>query len=186
MDITYTVEFFTYWHCGSGLSAGADVDALVVKDGDGLPFIPGKTLKGLLREAAEDLLRVEGGRTYDIDRIFGEAYKTDWSSKEKPAVGEAFFANATFPEEDKAKIIENGLQKYLFTSLSNTAIDENGCAKAHSLRKTEVALPCTLEGTIMNVPDESAEFIGRCFGLIKRLGAGRNRGLGRCKFTPIK
>ncbi len=182
MDITYTVEFFTYWHCGSGLSAGADVDALVVKDNDKLPFIPGKTLKGLIREAAEDL----GNRSIDLSRIFGGTGTYGVNESDYPATGEAFFANATFPEEEKAEIIEKGLQKYLYTSLSNTAIDENGCAKAHSLRKTEVALPCTLEGRILNVPDESAEFICRCFGLIKRLGAGRNRGLGRCKFTPIK
>ena len=49
MDITYTIEFFSYWHCGSGLSAGADVDSLVIKDAIGMPFVPGKTIKGLIR-----------------------------------------------------------------------------------------------------------------------------------------
>lgn len=42
MDIKYSIQFHTDWHCGSGLAAGADVDALVVKDKDGLPFVPGK------------------------------------------------------------------------------------------------------------------------------------------------
>ena len=56
MDIKYKVIFFTDWHCGSGLAAGADVDALVIKDSDGLPYIPGKTMKGLLREAAEEIV----------------------------------------------------------------------------------------------------------------------------------
>ena len=49
--IKYEIEFFSNWHCGSGLAAGADVDALVIKDQEGLPYIPGRTLKGLLREA---------------------------------------------------------------------------------------------------------------------------------------
>ena len=31
MDIIYKIEFFSDWHCGSGLSSGADVDLLVVK-----------------------------------------------------------------------------------------------------------------------------------------------------------
>ena len=51
MTLYYNLTFFTDWHCGSGLAAGADVDTLVVKDKNGLPFVPGKTLKGLIREA---------------------------------------------------------------------------------------------------------------------------------------
>ena len=49
MRIDYSIEFFSYWHCGSGLAAGADVDELAIKDGDGLPYVPGRTVKGLLR-----------------------------------------------------------------------------------------------------------------------------------------
>ena len=62
MDITYTIELFSYWHCGSGLSAGADVDSLVIKDAKGMPFVPGKTIKGLIREAAETLICLAPGR----------------------------------------------------------------------------------------------------------------------------
>ena len=53
--IKYEIEFFSNWHCGSGLAAGADVDALVIKDNNGLPYVPGRTLKGLLRDAATNL-----------------------------------------------------------------------------------------------------------------------------------
>ena len=52
-DIKYKITFLTDWHCGSGLAAGADVDALVVKDKERLPYVPGKTMKGLVREAVE-------------------------------------------------------------------------------------------------------------------------------------
>lgn len=55
MDLHYQIQFHTDWHCGSGLAAGADLDALVVKDKEDLPFIPGKTIKGLVREAVEDM-----------------------------------------------------------------------------------------------------------------------------------
>ncbi len=47
-DLTIKIEFFSPWHCGSGPSAGADADSLVIKDINGLPFIPGKTIKGLI------------------------------------------------------------------------------------------------------------------------------------------
>lgn len=63
MDITYKIEFFSEWHCGSGLSAGADTDALVIKDSEGFPYIPGKTLKGLFREAIEELIELKDTST---------------------------------------------------------------------------------------------------------------------------
>ena len=50
-DIKYKITFFSNWHCGSGLAAGADTDELVIKDRNGLPYVPGRTIKGLLREA---------------------------------------------------------------------------------------------------------------------------------------
>ena len=59
-DLTIKIEFFSPWHCGSGLSAGADADSLVIKDINGLPFIPGKTIKGLIREAVEDYAALRG------------------------------------------------------------------------------------------------------------------------------
>jgi len=70
MNIHYKIEFFTDWHCGSGLSSGADLDLLVIKDKDKLPFIPGKTIKGLVREAVEE---IHGFQPSDIDlkKVFG-------------------------------------------------------------------------------------------------------------------
>ena len=59
-DLNIKIEFFSPWHCGSGLSAGADADSLVIKDINGLPFIPGKTIKGLIREAVEDYAALRG------------------------------------------------------------------------------------------------------------------------------
>ena len=56
--IDYTIEFFSLWHCGSGLAAGADVDERVIRDKDGLPYVPGRTVKGLLRDAADTLHRM--------------------------------------------------------------------------------------------------------------------------------
>ena len=37
----YSIEFFTYWQCSSGLSSGAEFDSLVIKDKDGMPYVPG-------------------------------------------------------------------------------------------------------------------------------------------------
>lgn len=187
MKITYTVEFFSYWHCGSGLAAGADVDALVIKDKNKLPYIPGKTIKGLIREAVEDIFTFSkmnldsnsiNNKLNSINDAFG--YFDDKLDKEK---GCMFFSNATLPE-DIAKVIRGKKQQeYLYKSVSSTSIDDKGIAKEHSLRRIEVAVPCTLEGYIMNVPDDLSNDIESALSYIKRLGVNRNRGLGRCCFT---
>lgn len=179
-DIAYTLTFHSYWHCGSGLAAGADVDLLVVKDTDGLPYVPGKTLKGLLREAAESLQQFcpEKYGQADLDACLG---KLNTESVE-PKKGTCFFSNAILSKEEREALASSvDLKNFLYDSLSATAIDpETGTAREHSLRKMQVTVPCQLEGCILNVPDDCTALIADSMKLIKRLGVGRNRGLGRC------
>ena len=78
----YEITFYTNWHCGSGLSSGADCDSLVVKDKNGLPFVPGKTIKGLLREAATEVVKfkqINNGNDKLI-KIFGDRKSTRLNS----------------------------------------------------------------------------------------------------------
>ena len=69
----YEIRFLSQWHCGSGLAAGADVDSLVVKDKNNLPYVPGKTIKGLVREAAEDILQFRGTDKAKLADLFGNS-----------------------------------------------------------------------------------------------------------------
>src|SRR5882724_73662 len=41
------------WHIGAGAGRPGDVDRLVRRDEDELPFVPGKTLTGIWRDACE-------------------------------------------------------------------------------------------------------------------------------------
>ena len=147
-DIHYKIQFFSYWHCGSGLAAGADVDALVVRDKCNLPFVPGKTMKGLVREAIENISAFKKRDNKDlINKTFGYFKDKDNSSK-----GSVFFTNAELEQNESKAIVGNDLQKYLYSTLSSTAIQDDGIAKDHTLRKMEVVVPCTLYGSIKNVP----------------------------------
>ncbi|MDE5997220.1 MAG: CRISPR-associated protein [Muribaculaceae bacterium] len=198
MNIKYKVEFFTDWHCGSGLAAGADVDALVVKDPQGVPYIPGKTVKGLIREAAEDIIRFRSGKDKELDSVrhrfaieaFGYFDGKSETEGERPEMtrGTAYFTNALLPEHEQASIVDGSLQPYLFRTISSTAIDNNGIAVDHSLRRMEVTVPCTLEGEILNLPDDEdfRKIITDAMRYVKRLGQNRNRGLGRCAFTVVE
>lgn len=179
MNIKYKIEFHTDWHCGSGLAAGADVDALVVKDEKGMPFIPGKTIKGLIREAIEE---IRGLQKEQNEENFVKAFGF-FDNKEQKKKGCMFFSNVTLEPNEYEAIVSNDAARFMYRDIASTAIDDNGIAKEHSLRKTEVVVPCTLHGEILNVPEEMADEIVRSFGFIKRLGQNRNRGLGRCTIT---
>ena len=187
MDIRYKIQFHAYWHCGSGLAAGPDVDLLVVKDKDGLPFVPGKTIKGLVRDAAQIL----GYNDPSFDQLFGTlAHRS-----------ETFFTDATMLEDEKIFVLSEDdrvlseddrvLSKsdrvnYLYESLSATQIDDDGLAKNNSLRKVQVVVPCMLEGMIIDVPESMQEAVENCLKYIKRLGSWRTRGLGRCTISIVK
>lgn len=185
MDIKYEIQLHTYWHCGSGLAAGADVDALAIKDKYGLPFIPGKTIKGLVREAVDEILTLKSDKidvSIDYVKTFGY-FDKDAKNMEK---SEAFFSNACLRKKESDAIKTNGLARFMFDSISQTAIGEKGVARKHSLRRIEIVRPCILEGEILNVPEGMVADVKNGMKYTKYLGLGRNRGLGRCTFTVKK
>lgn len=187
--LQYKIDFFSSWHCGSGLSAGADVDALVVRDRDGLPYVPGKTVKGLVREAVEDFLAFRKEDTRIVADLFGNAEDRNnlpQDEEGKMKQGILFFSNAEFQSEQKQIILDEQLKPFLFDSVAATRIAEDGIAMPHSLRRIQVVLPCTLYGQILDVPEESKILLQQAVKLIKRMGLARNRGLGRCSFTIME
>lgn len=177
--ITCKIDFHTDWHCGSGLAAGADVDALVVKDKNEMPFVPGKTMKGLVREAVEEIRSFQG-KTDDEDFVKAFGYFDDKEHNEK---GCMFFSNAVLKKDEYDAIVSNDAARFMYRDIASTAIDNNGIAKEHSLRKMQVVVPCTLVGEIIDVPEEMVDEIITALKYIKRLGQNRNRGLGRCTIT---
>jgi len=185
-DLYYKVKLLSDWHCSCGLNAGADVDLLVIKDQNGLPFIPGKTIKGLLKEAAyyigEFSENNESWVKFSKD-VFGiKTTKNQDSNQSDP--GFCYFSNVVLSETIQNKLKDNDLLKdNLYRQISSTAINENGVAKKHSLRKIEVVIPLELYGKIADLHDEYFEKILKCLAFVKQLGLSRNRGLGRCIIT---
>lgn len=175
--IKFNITFYSDWHCGSGLAAGADVDSLVVKDKYGLPFVPGKTIKGLVRESVEDYCFFSGK---SVDEKIKEAFGFS-DNKDNSLQGCLFFTNAELPPLERNEIISHNAQQFLYRKIASTKIDDSGIAEDNTLRKMEVVVPCTVEGKILDVPDEIKEIIISSFDMIKRLGQNRNRGLGRCR-----
>ena len=190
----YEIQFYDYWHTGSGLSAGTRADQVVNKTPDGFPLVPGKTIKGLLRHAAEDLrdFKHEGITDDFICDVFGERHR---KRDEKPdadlpdrltKIAKSYFSNAELSAATRTALRDD--KDYLYDILSSTAIDPKpGTAKDHSLRQMEVSIPLKLYGSIEfneALPDYTAALTA-CMNYVKRLGQNRSRGLGRCRIQPI-
>ena len=47
-----TVTFLSDWQISSGIGDGYLADSMLVRNDKGLPYIPGRALKGALREGA--------------------------------------------------------------------------------------------------------------------------------------
>lgn len=186
VNLNYKIEFFDYWSTDSGLSGGALADNLSIKDKKGLPYLPGKTIKGLFRESA-DLLSELGYNEINqsfINEVFGEPEReeTDTNKDEKTIIAKSFFTNAVFNEVTASQITTE-LTPFLFEQVASTALEKSGMAKKNSLRRIEYALPCTLYGQILDVDSKHKDSLISCGKFIKRLGLNRHHGFGRCKIT---
>lgn len=180
MQIKYTITFLSDWHAGSGLSAGSEADAVVIKDKNNLPYLPGKTIKGLLKDAFYDIIDVQPtliDKT-KIDQYFG--YEN--TDKKGTIAGTLFFSNAKLPSIEAGEITKE-LSEFLYHNLASTTINDNGIAKAGSLRTMEVCVPLILEAEIDGIAKEDIPIFEIAFKYLRHLGVNRNRGLGRCKFT---
>jgi CRISPR/Cas system CSM-associated protein Csm3 (group 7 of RAMP superfamily) len=189
--IIYKIEFFSYWHVSSGLSGSTYADLLVNKTEKGLPFLPGKTLKGLLREAAETINRLHPTlvKTDFINEVYGERAKLKGQDTQEKYREEAksFFSSGTLSRQLQKQITKEN-KSYLFNVLSATKIGEHGQAENHSLRQMEVSIPLVLYASIENFPSKHnyLEQLEHCMNFTKRMGLNRSRGLGRCRFSILK
>ena len=182
MKIKYKIEILSDWHIGSGLDGGADADAIMLKDEDKLPFIPGKTIKGLLRDSLNEIISVGKINQQKVNEIFGWEEKDKKGNVIRTHSGKIFFSNAELTEEEKKEIKADNLTEHLYRNIASTKINAKGIAEDKSLRVMEVCIPLTLEAYIETDIVNADQIIEKAFKWTRYLGMNRNRGLGRCKF----
>ena len=180
MKATVTFTFLDYWHMGTGTGKGASMDSLVARTPAGLPVVPGRTVKGLFREAcsvAEELGHAEAGTTA---RLFGTG---EMSSAQR--VGELFFTDVDLGPEMEEWAAGREPQReigLLFRAFSATALDESGVAREGTLRVKEVAVPMALVGEVeVSSADGEGNIqtLSHIAPLIRSAGTNRHRGFGR-------
>ena len=106
--IKYKIEMLSDWHVGSGLDAGAESDAVVLKNEMGLPYIPGKTIKGLLKDAANEMVNVGKVDKKLVYELFGGE-----NNDKSTFPGKTFFKNAEMPDLESREVAGNNLQEQL-------------------------------------------------------------------------
>lgn len=175
----------SFWHAGSGMGRGADSDALVLKNDQGLPYLPGRTVKGLLREGVqtgEEVGQIKPGRTFSL---FGRPSKPGDPSGSSP--GCLRFESAQLPDEERLWLSSSegmDFKDALFIPFSSTSLSEKGLALDQTLRTIELTIPLTLQALVKG-PDETDWIQDLSIGcaFVRSLGSHRNRGLGRCLWT---
>lgn len=189
MTIQYQIVFFSDWHCGSGLSGGFGVDQIVIRDKNSLPFIPGRTLKGLLRDAARNLSNLDPSNDSSWQEFINTVFGTKGGA-ENPGYSPSicYFSDGELPDDIQTELAkQDDLKQFLFRESASTAIADNGIAREHSLRVKETVIPLTIIAEISGFPDNDdfEDKLSTCMKWIKRLGINRNRGQGRCRFAII-
>ncbi|MDM8525793.1 RAMP superfamily CRISPR-associated protein [Desulfococcaceae bacterium HSG8] len=105
LKLKLTISFKSKWHAGSG-EGGFLLDRLIRKDARNLPYIPGSTLKGVVRENCEKLSRTLG---------FPEPldpHETEKFSKASPNETEDFSEASPNETEDFSKASPNETEKF--------------------------------------------------------------------------
>lgn len=207
---TLTLDFLHYWRCGTGKGSGSHVDATVELDEYGCPFVGGSMLKGLLRDAVHKSVRWgssddvgttdENGENSAVDRLFGTSGFFNNRASSETVPGLIRVGNATLPRDTRQALHHHSAHRNaLFRDLYATAIDPvSGTARKGSLRGQQVVVPLSLnaELSVAKPPDDENDkqnstwvykhhkaLIERALPLIRAIGSGRTRGLGRVKLS---
>lgn len=184
---------------GRGDGVAGLIDAEVEHDETGLPFLRGRSLKGLLAEECANLL-FSIGKFTNLD---------DWKDEAnflfgKPGSGleddaKMFVGDCKMPDDLQKAIAEaitdNKIEaeevlKSLTSIRRQTAMTEDGAPKENSLRSMRVVVrenKFTSELSFSEPPDETAlTLLDFCARSLRRVGLGRNRGRGRVEVRLLK
>jgi CRISPR-associated protein Csx10 len=182
---------------GAGYGKAGEVDIEPELDAEtGLPIIRGRTLKGLLVEAAADILYAArsagspgGARLEEAARkLFGRP------GSELAARGDLRIGAAKLPagvEEslraslsgNAGKVTRDDVVESLTTIRRQTAIDdERGAPKDGSLRSARVVsrdLVLTAPVSLESDDEDSVALLAACASMVRRGGSNRTRGMGK-------
>lgn len=203
---TYTLQIIleTNAMIGSGEGYGAIIDTDIVFDDVGIPYIPAKRIKGCLRTSAMEVCsmfhQAQIKSFLDLTPDSSNKFKiiTDIFGRQgQPAPAPFYFSNLMIDNYAKnrewleyliflhADIMSGDSIRSFFTDLrQQTAIDDNGVAREHSLRTIRtLKRGRTFKGGLTSqTENQNAErLLSLACRNLRHMGTKRNRGFGKVK-----
>lgn len=202
LDLKYEIVWQGRWHVGSGYQSAATSRLLQRMGGvDGVPFVPGAQIKGVLRHQCERFALALGleainphagiekddqklvkhfkplaGSSLVVDRLFGSRYQGEclFVTNAKPVLAEEKTVTAVQPRTALDRVTGTVMEHHLFT----TEFAEGGANLQGTLRaRHPTGVLTQYEG---GFPYEYALLLAALISL-DTLGGDKSVGLGRCK-----
>jgi hypothetical protein len=175
---------------GRGDGMAGLVDSEVEHDIYGMPYLRGRTLKGLLAEECANILFALDDQTSRWDNAAQQLFGRPGSAIEDKA--NMRVGNASLPSDLRAAIVAGAeAGKYTKTDVlesitairRQTAMDETGVPDPGSLRAMRVMLRQTVFEASLSFTEppiqDNLALLAACVMALRRVGTGRNRGRGR-------
>ena len=191
MKLVFDIQ--SYWLCGTGQSERGSADETANRTSNGLPFIPGKTIKGVMKHALKEWEGLMGDCEENDRQLSEQLFGGGPDDEERSAKGALRVGSAQLGKAESVILSQQSnraLVNELYKSVSSTAVDhKTGSAKKRSLRTIEVVVPLRLEAELEwvaagdcrdEIPADWAKTLSDALSLIQNIGAHRNRGFGRC------
>ena len=185
------VQLKSYTLCGSGEGRGL-IDSDIVFDRHGIPFIPGRRVKGLLRESALEVLEMLGiGDRSLLEHLFGGGGFAPGAitvgnlhPEGRDEIAEGIERLRQESEGDRL-LTPAAITDHYTTIRQQTRINDHGIAADTSLRTIRTINPDTLFCCRIDVSEDEGQvaLLSLAALNLRRIGSSRNRGYGEvlCK-----
>ena len=191
------LTFNSDWHVGSGAGIPGNVDSQVLRDGDGFPYVPGKTLTGMLRDAAEWIADTRGGKwPAVVISLFGNQPETHGGMEHTAAISAKIgIGSAELDKNIRDYIIKFSrkdtdidMTAALFSVQPGVKIDvETGRSLDDHLFSTEKSRrDCVLYAPVVfmsELDDNENKLLNDAVKAVRRIGGKRRRGAGECSLA---
>lgn len=197
---TLHIKMLSDWHIGTGSGRSGDVDSLVIRDPDGLPYIPAKSLTGIWRDACEKVAYgLDGGTDGNwsnwVNVLFGDQPAlAKGPINQAPRSAAVGIKAARLPQAlREAMQGRPSLQEAITFIKPGVSIDPvSGCAREDFLRFEEMVRAgavleagCQMDPAVWNALELQQKATAQALlwastRLVEQLGGKRRRGSGRC------
>lgn len=197
------IKFDSDWRIGSGTGRLGDVDHLVRRDADQCPFLPAKTLTGILRDSCERVAQAMDEGNSDgpwqqwLVFLFGSQPNTQTTPpSEQPRPAHLKLSSAHFDEQLRNVLRHRPhlLKTITFVkpgikiSAASGAIEDQCFRLEEMARGGSIRLKTTynISGLDAATPDQwqaAHALLVAGAALVERIGGKRRRGAGRCSIT---